>query len=112
MSQQPETASDIIKSLPNRLNTEKAGDANVTFHFDISGERGGQYTVQVADGQCTVEEGHHGDPDCVVKTSDKNYEDVELGRTNPQMAVMMGKIKISDIGEMMKFVNYFERIAE
>jgi putative sterol carrier protein len=48
----------------------------------------------------------------VVKASDQNYEDVELGRTNAQMAVMMGKIKISDIGVMMKFINYFERLFE
>ena len=112
MSQQPEAAHEIIESLTRRFKPEQAGDTNMTVHFDISGDRGGQYTAKVADGQCTVEEGLNGEPDCVVKASDQNYEDIELGRTNAQMAVMMGKIKISDIGEMMKFINYFERLFE
>ena len=107
----PEKASEIIESLPQRFKPEKAEGVNTTFHFDIAGENGGQYTVNIADGTCTVEQGHQGEANCVVTTKDKVYEDVELGRTNPQMAVMMGKIKISNLGEMMKFINYFERIS-
>jgi putative sterol carrier protein len=47
----------------------------------------------------------------VVKTTDQTYADTELGRTNAQMAVMMGKIKVSNIGSMMKFVEMFNKIA-
>ncbi len=35
-----------------------------------------------------------GEAKCIVRAKASDYEDVELGRTNPQMAVMMGKIKI------------------
>jgi acyl-CoA dehydrogenase len=111
MSAQPETARDIIKSLPERFKADKAEGLDSTFHFDVSGPNGGQFTVSVKNGACTVVDGFQGTPTCVVTTSDQVYEDTELGRTNPQMAVMMGKIKISNLGEMMKFVGLFRRLT-
>lgn len=111
MSTKPETAKEIVMSLPERAKADKLEGVETTFHFDISGERGGQFTAVISGGECKVAEGHQGEANCVVTTSDSTYEDVELGRTNPQMAVMMGKIKISNLGEMMKFINYFERLA-
>lgn len=107
-----EKASEIIKSLPERFKADKAAGVNTRFHFEIEGETGGHFTAIVVDGVCTVEDGLNGEPKCVVRAKAVDYEDVELGRTNPQMAVMMGKIKISNLGEMMGFVNYFTRLTE
>ncbi|MGE0637765.1 MAG: acyl-CoA dehydrogenase family protein [Bacteroidia bacterium] len=111
-SKKMEKASEIIKSLPERFKADKAQGVNTRFHFEIEGETGGHFTAIVVDGVCTVEEGLNGEAKCVVRAKATDYEDVELGRTNPQMAVMMGKIKISNLGEMMGFVNYFKRLTE
>ncbi|PCJ89793.1 MAG: hydrogenase expression protein HypA [Flavobacteriales bacterium] len=110
MENKPETAVDIIKSLPERLITEKCPDFEVIYHFNIEGERGGEFTVTVNSGNCTVSEGLNGEPKCIIKATDSDYEDVELGRSNAQMAVMMGKIKVSNIGSMMKFMEMFNRL--
>lgn len=107
----PETAKEIIQSLPNRLKKDKAEGIESKFHFDITGERGGKFTVHVTEQTVVVTEGHNGEANCVVTTTDVVYEDTELGRINPQMAVMMGKIKISNLGEMMKFVGLFSRLS-
>ncbi len=107
-----EKASEIIKSLPERFKADKAVGVNTRFHFEIEGETGGHFTAIVVDGVCTVEDGLNGEAKCIVRAKAVDYEDVELGRTNPQMAVMMGKIKISNLGEMMGFVNYFTRLTE
>lgn len=107
----PTTAKEILFSLPSRLKADKAAGIDTTIHFNVSGPNGGEFTVVVKDGACTVTEGFTGEPKCVVTTQDSVYEDVELGRTNPQMAVMMGKIKISNLGEMMKFAGLFHRIS-
>lgn len=112
MDVKPEKASEIIKSLPQRFRAEKAVGVNTRFHFEIDGETGGQFTAIVADGICQVEDGLNGEAKCVVRAKATDYEDVELGRTNPQMAVMMGKIKISNLGEMMGFMNYFTRLTQ
>ena len=111
MDKTPETAAEIIRSLPTRFKADKADGFAEIFHFDIEGDNGGQFTVVVKDSTCAVSDGHEGEASCKVSSTDSVYEDVELGRTNPQMAVMMGKIKISNIGAMMKFIGLFSRLA-
>ena len=81
-----EKASEIIKSLPERFKADKAVGVNTRFHFEIEGETGGHFTAIVVDGVCTVEEGLNGEAKCIVRAKATDYEDVELGRTNPQMA--------------------------
>lgn len=111
MSSTPETAREIIKSLETRFKAEKAPAGYSTLmHFNISGTNGGEFTVKVENGACSVTEGLEGTPKCTVSSSDTTYQGVELGKDNPQMAVMMGKIKVSNIGEMMTFVNLFQKL--
>lgn len=107
----PTTARDIILSLAHRYKSTKKPDYQTTVHFKISGERGGEFTVTIQNGSCRVSEGLHGEPKCIVTTKDKIYEDIELGRTNPQMAVMMGKIHLSNLPEMMTFTSLFKKIT-
>ena len=77
------------------------------FQFVLEGETGGEFTAIVADGVCTVQEGLHGEADCVISSLATDFEDAELGRVNRQMAVMMGKIKITNLGAMLKFIGMF-----
>lgn len=104
------TAKEIVLALPARLKAEEAAGQTGVFHFQLEGETGGEFTVSVADGQCTVTEGLSGEPDCVITALATDFEDAELGRVNRQMAVMMGKIKISNLGAMLKFIGMFKDI--
>ena len=52
-------------------------------------------------------QGLHGEADCVISSLATDFEDAELGRVNRQMAVMMGKIKITNLGAMLKFIGMF-----
>jgi len=108
----PATAAEILRGLPGRFIAEKAGDWETLFHFDLSGPEGGQFTVTVRGGTCTVEDGLKGSPECVVETSDRLYRDIELGRANAEVAFMTGKIKVSDLVEMMKFIKSFRRLPK
>ncbi len=56
-----------------------------------------------------MSEGFHGQPDCVVKSKADTYTQIELGHTNPQMALMMGKVKVSNLGKMLEFAKLFRR---
>jgi len=102
------TAKEIIMSLPLRLKPGAGTGIDIIFHFIIKGDGGGQFTVKVKDGVCSVIEGLEGEPKCVVETTDKTYEEVETGKTNPQMAVLFGKVKVSNVGSMIKFAEMFE----
>lgn len=101
------TAKEIMLGLPARLKTEEAAGQSGTFHFQLEGETGGDFTVSVADGACTVTEGLSGEADCIISAAANDFEDAEEGRVNKQMAVMMGKIKISNLGAMLKFMGLF-----
>lgn len=108
---QPTTAKDIVLSLPDRFKAEKAGEFSAIVHLLLEGDGGGEFTVTIQDGTCKVEEALTGTPDCVIRTKAKTYEDTEMGRANPTMAVMMGKIKVSNIGVATQFIPLFERLA-
>ena len=102
------TAREIILALPERLKQEEAAGQSGIFQFQLEGETGGEFTVTVADGKCDVQEGLQGEPSCLISALATDFEDAELGRVNRQMAVMMGKIKISNLGEMLKFIGIFK----
>ena len=101
------TAREIVLALPSRLKAEEAAGQSGNFQFVLEGETGGEFTAIVADGVCTVQEGLHGEADCVISSLATDFEDAELGRVNRQMAVMMGKIKITNLGAMLKFIGMF-----
>ncbi|HOU46254.1 MAG TPA: SCP2 sterol-binding domain-containing protein [Chitinophagales bacterium] len=102
------TAREIVLGLPSRLKTDDSVGQSGTFHFQLEGENGGDFTVSVADGVCKVTEGLTGEADCVISATASDFEDAEEGRVNRQMAVMMGKIKISNLGAMLKFIGMFK----
>lgn len=105
------TAREIILSLTDRFKADKVeDDLNIVFHFDLAGDTGGEYTVTIKDKTCTVVEGLEGEAKCVVKAKGTTYADVELGKTNAQMAFMMGKIKVTNLNAMLKFVDCFDRL--
>ena len=103
------TARQILSSAPGRFRPEKSKDLNSTFHFVISGDENFELSLIIHDGKCKLEEGLQGNPACVVKTAAKTYIALETGKANPQMALMTGKIKVSNISEMMKFAKCFRR---
>ena len=103
------TARELIYTLPQRLKPNYGIGIDIIYHFQISGEGGGDFTVKVNDGICSVNDGLNGQPKCIISASANDYCDAELGKINAQMAVMFGKIKVSNIGSMLKFVEMFEK---
>jgi len=105
-----ETAADIIYSLPERFKVDRADDQSHVFNFELTGEGGGSFNVKIADKQCTVSEGPADDPECTVSCEAGVYKDVEMGNMAPEMAVMSGQLKITNLGAMMHFTKLFKRI--
>ena len=106
----PQTAKEIILSIPLRIKKDKAAAYSTVFQFDIAGDNGGQYTLTVNNGDAKIEEGFLNTPECIVTTEAKVYEDIELGKMDPTMAFMSGQIKVTNIAAMMQFSKYFQRI--
>ena len=99
------SVADIFNSMPSRFQADKAGDANMGILFDLSGDGGGQYYVDIANGQLNVNQGAPAaTPKATVKMTADDFAAMSSGSLNPMMAFMSGKIKVDgDLNSVMKF---------
>ncbi|MDB5095609.1 MAG: citronellyl-CoA dehydrogenase [Cyanobacteria bacterium RYN_339] len=104
----PNTVPELFLSLPTRLRPEKTEGLRTRVHFQFPGSA---WTVEIDGPLCQVQEGLHGEPACVVQSTEEVYLDLEAGRESPEMAFMTGKVKISNPLVMQQFARSFRRIA-
>ncbi|MGB3085705.1 MAG: SCP2 sterol-binding domain-containing protein, partial [Saprospiraceae bacterium] len=57
----------------------------------------------VENGSMTTSEGLQGEPTCVIKANAENLSKIFKGELNPMMAILTGKLKITNQTEMLKF---------
>ncbi|MCA8921268.1 MAG: SCP2 sterol-binding domain-containing protein, partial [Planctomycetes bacterium] len=98
--------------LPETFRPEKAGGWSACVQFHLEG--GEDWTVEVKDGQATTAPGRKGTATCVVATSLEDYAQILAGELKAEQAFVQGRIKPSNIGELMKFGSAFDlrRVAE
>ncbi len=100
-----EAVNEFFAALPSRVDPGKTAGMNNSYVFDI--EDAGTWTVKVADGGVTVDEGDTGG-DCTISTSAEVFERIVRGEQNPTAAYMSGKLKIKgDMGAAMKLQKLF-----
>mmetsp|Transcript_40861 Transcript_40861/g.102901 ORF Transcript_40861/g.102901 Transcript_40861/m.102901 type:complete len:675 (-) Transcript_40861:59-2083(-) len=70
---------------------------NGVYLFKIAGKDGASkaWTVDLKNGEGSVQEGEHGKADCVVSISDDDVIGMVTGKANGQQLFMQGKLKIS-----------------
>jgi putative sterol carrier protein len=95
------TAKEYLQGIPSKIDPNEAKDINTTLHFELAGE--GDFTLNVANGKAEFLEGLSGSPEVALKADADDFVKIASGDMNPMMAVMMGKLKISNPGAMMKY---------
>lgn len=95
----------FLFDLPQKANADALEGLSTLFHFDIADS--GQFTVKLTDGKLEVTEGLSGEATCKVTTSAESFSKLLSGDLNPMMAMMTGKLKISNPGEMLKYAKMF-----
>jgi putative sterol carrier protein len=101
------TTKEFLYALPSKVSPSAIEGLDTVFHFDIEGENGGQFTITVADTKVTVNDGLLGEPKCVVRATADNFVNLATGELNPMMAVLTGKVKISNQSEMLRYDKIF-----
>jgi putative sterol carrier protein len=77
------------------FNAAAAKDIGAVFQFDLIGDRGGTWTVRVADGQCTVAEGPPAEePDWRLEMDVATWIDISTGELMGQEAFMLGRVTL------------------
>ncbi len=104
------TLQQIMQGLPARFMPERfEEDDPLMVHLYFDGDGGPRYSVSIDFESCQVTEGIHGSPSCEVRTASQTYIDIETGKTNANMAFLMGKIKLSAVNGMLACVKCFRR---
>lgn len=97
----------FFSDLPGKVRPESIEGQSTLFHFNLSGDGVNPQTVRIEDGKCTVEEGLVGDPECVISGKGESFLKIIKGDLNPMMALMSGKLKVSNTGVMLKYAKIF-----
>lgn len=101
------TSRDFIYGLPAKVPSSAIEGVETTFHFDLEGENGGQYTMSITDQKVEVADGLNGKANCVITSTGENFVNLAKGELNPMMAMLTGKLKISNQAEMLKYAKLF-----
>ncbi len=108
----PTTIAEFFQLLPASLDREAAEDVTVVYQFDLSGAQGGQYSVQVRNGACTVQPGVHADPQVTISMAGDDCLQLLNGRLNVPASVMTGRLRVSgDMGLAMQLKSLFPTLG-
>ncbi len=106
----PMTPAEMMQQLPTAFLPDKAGATKAVIQVNLTGEGGGNWIVDVADGKCQVSEGTATSPKATITAGAADYLAVALGQLNAVSAFMAGKIKVTgDMALVMSFQNWFAR---
>lgn len=106
----PATLEGLLLSLPGRFRPDRAEGFSARVHFRFPGAPRPEWTVSIAGGPggaCEVGEGLSGAPDGIVTTAAETWVGIETGAVNPQAAFLTGKLKVTNVLLLTKFVKAF-----
>jgi F420-dependent oxidoreductase-like protein len=72
---------------------------NAVYQFNVLGEDGGAWVVDLKNGAGDVWAGHHDSADCVISMNREDFLALATGRINPLNAFMQGRIRVQ--GDIM-----------
>lgn len=104
----PVSPAEIFAAMPSRFNKEGAKGLKAVYQFDLTGEGGGQWYVNLENDSCEVREGAHPSPNITISMAAQDYVDMTTGRLNGQVAFMSSKLRIKgDMGLALRMQNLF-----
>lgn len=99
------SVAELFNNMPSRFQAENAAGTMMGILFDLSGDDGGQWFVNIADGKLDVSQGTPtATPSATVSMTAEDFQAMSSGSLNPMMAFMTGKVKVDgDLNSVMKF---------
>ena len=70
-------------------------EVGAIFQFDVTGDEGGSWVVDLKNSPGSVANGTHDEADCVITVAQQDFAGIMTGEVDPQMAFMMGRVKVA-----------------
>ena len=88
---------NIFDKLASRVSQrpELVDKVGSIYQFDVDGEQGGSWIVDLKNAPGSVSAGEAATADCVITVSQDDLAGIMDGSVNPQTAFLMGRIKIA-----------------
>jgi putative sterol carrier protein len=103
------TIAEIKDGMVEAFQPEKASGVNAVIQFDLTGDNGGQFYLDIGDGDISVHDGLADNPKTTIVATTEDYFKVATGELGAMPAVMSGKLKIKgDMGVAMKMQQMFK----
>lgn len=102
------TAKEVFAKFSEKMVNEPAKFEGIDaiYEFNITGDDGGTWTMDLKSDPKAISEGSKGNATCTITMSNSDFSDMIDGSLNPQMAFMTGKLKVSgDMGQAIKLGN-------
>ena len=100
--------SHVFAGMPFVFRPERATDVDATFFFDIEGEDGGAWTVDVRGGRCETAEGRPDRWDVMIGCDAGTFLDLTTGVVRAGEAFVDGKLRVAgDLSLAMRFSRFF-----
>lgn len=106
------TMEEIWTEIDAQLNANKGPieGMNASYSFDLTGEDGGMYGLNFANGDAETFLRDPGEVDCALKMSVGDFKKLLAGNLNSTAAFMMGKLKVKgNIGLALKLENLLKQ---
>lgn len=89
-----EEIAKIFSDIAANLDPAMTDDLNATIQFDLGGDNGGLYWVQIGEGKVDSGAGQAENPEMTMKALADDWAAVVSGELNPMQAFMSGRLKI------------------
>jgi putative sterol carrier protein len=103
------TLNEIFEQkIPDRIKNhpEKVQGIDAIYEFNITGNNGGIWSLDLTEGKKEVTTGSTGKARCIITMGADDFIQMVSGNLNPQMAFMGGKLKVAgDMGLALKLGN-------
>lgn len=95
-----------LRSKMKEIDPAKTKGMNAVYQFELSGDNGGVFHVNVADGSTVLVEKAHDSPNITISMTADDFSSMLEGKLNATSAFMAGKLKVKgDMSLAMKLQN-------
>lgn len=103
------TIQDLMDRLPDFFVPERAAGIKASVQFDLTGEQGGQWLVNIENAACRVSKAKNDSADLIFQAASQDVLDIFYNRLNPMSAFMQGKLRLKgNFNLALKLFNLFD----